>query len=176
MIPLLASAHQDLTQFKDPDCINPTNFLNDKGELQSNNSFMPFAPGLGWARRGPAWTCRGVHGFLTPHPHVPRKAMCLGAGLARSEIFLTSILQQFCLLPVGSPTNIDPTPQCTGLGNVPPAFQLCLVAAEVRFSHPLLTGSQTSLPSSINKGPELQMEGSSYQQGVRVSQMCAALR
>lgn len=128
MIPLLVSAHQDLTQFKDPDCFNPTNFLNDKDEFQSNNSFMPFAPGLGWAERGPAWTCRGVHGFLIPHPHVPRKAMCLGAGLARSEVFLASILQQFCLLPVGSPANIDLTPQCTGLGNEPPAFQLCLVA------------------------------------------------
>lgn len=56
--------------------------------------------------------------------------MCLGAGLARSKIFLffTAILQQFCLLPVGSPTNIDLTPQCTGLGNIPPAFQLRLVA------------------------------------------------
>ncbi|XP_067576880.1 uncharacterized protein [Pseudorca crassidens] len=32
MIPLLVSAHQDLTQFKDADCFNPTNFLNDKGK------------------------------------------------------------------------------------------------------------------------------------------------
>lgn len=56
--------------------------------------------------------------------------MCLGAGLARSEIFLffTAILQRFSLRPVGSPANIDLTPQCTGLGNVPPAFQLHLVA------------------------------------------------
>lgn len=56
--------------------------------------------------------------------------MCLGAGLARSEIFLffTAILQKFSLLPVGSPANICLTPQCTGLGNVPPVFQLRLVA------------------------------------------------
>ena len=56
--------------------------------------------------------------------------MCLGAGLARSEIFLfmTAILQKFSLLPVGSPANINLNPQCTGLGNVPPAFQLRLVA------------------------------------------------
>ncbi|XP_057349242.1 cytochrome P450 2F2-like isoform X3 [Manis pentadactyla] len=89
VIPLLVSAHRDPSQFKDPDCFNPTNFLDDKG-----------------------------------------KRMCLGAGLARSEIFLffTTILQRFCLLPVGSPANIDLTPQCTGLGNVPPAFQLRLVA------------------------------------------------
>ncbi|KAI5932173.1 Cytochrome P450 2F1 [Manis javanica] len=103
VIPLLVSAHRDPSQFKDPDCFNPTNFLDDKGKFQSNDAFMPFALG---------------------------KRMCLGAGLARSEIFLffTTILQRFCLLPVGSPANIDLTPQCTGLGNVPPAFQLRLVA------------------------------------------------
>nr|XP_012629974.1 cytochrome P450 2F2-like [Microcebus murinus] len=103
VIPLLVSAHRDPTQFKDPDCFNPTNFLDDKGEFQSNDAFMPFAPG---------------------------KRMCLGAGLARSEIFLflTAILQRFCLLPVGNPANIDLTPHYTGLGNVPPAFQLRLVA------------------------------------------------
>lgn len=56
--------------------------------------------------------------------------MCLGAGLARSEIFLflTAILQKFSLLPVESPANINLAPQCTGLGNVPPTFQLRLVA------------------------------------------------
>lgn len=103
VIPLLVSAHRDPTQFKDPDHFNPTNFLDDQGEFQNNDAFMPFAPG---------------------------KRMCLGAGLARSEIFLflTAILQKFSLLPVGSPADIDLTPQCTGLGNVPPAFQLRLVA------------------------------------------------
>ncbi|VFV38992.1 cytochrome p450 2f2-like [Lynx pardinus] len=103
VIPLLVSSHQDPTQFKDPDCFNPTNFLDDKGEFQSKDAFMPFAPG---------------------------KRMCLGAGLARSEIFLflTTILQRFCLLPMGSPTSIDLTPRYTGLGNIPPAFQLRLVA------------------------------------------------
>ncbi|XP_052024487.1 cytochrome P450 2F3-like [Apodemus sylvaticus] len=103
VIPLLMSAHRDPTQFKDPDHFNPTNFLNDHGEFQNNDAFMPFAPG---------------------------KRMCLGAGLARSEIFLflTAILHKFSLLPVGSPANINLTPQCTGLGNVPPAFQLRLVA------------------------------------------------
>uniref|UniRef100_A0A8C8WT78 Uncharacterized protein n=1 Tax=Panthera leo TaxID=9689 RepID=A0A8C8WT78_PANLE len=68
VIPLLVSSHQDPTPFKDPDCFNPTNFL-DKGEFQSRDAFMPFAPG---------------------------KRMCLGAGLARSEtfLFLTTILQE----------------------------------------------------------------------------------
>ncbi|XP_008852245.1 cytochrome P450 2F2-like [Nannospalax galili] len=103
VIPLLVSAHRDPTQFKDPDHFNPTNFLDDRGEFQNNDAFMPFAPG---------------------------KRMCLGAGLARSEIFLffTAILQKFCLLSTESPASINLTPQCTGLGNVPPAFQLRLVA------------------------------------------------
>ncbi|XP_051017879.1 cytochrome P450 2F3-like [Acomys russatus] len=102
IIPLLVSAHRDPTQFKDPDHFNPTNFLDAHGEFQNSDAFMPFAPG---------------------------KRMCLGAGLARSEIFLflTAILHKFSLLPVGSPANINLTPQCTGLGNVPPTFQLRLV-------------------------------------------------
>lgn len=54
--------------------------------------------------------------------------MCLGAGLAPSKtFFFTTILQWFHVLPM-SLTNTHLTPECTGLGNVPPAFQLCLVA------------------------------------------------
>ncbi|XP_014651616.1 PREDICTED: cytochrome P450 2C29-like [Ceratotherium simum simum] len=74
VIPLLASAHRDPTQFTDPDCFNPANFLNDKGEFQSNDAFMPFASGPSQAGRGPAWTGPGAHGVLIPHPCVPRKA------------------------------------------------------------------------------------------------------
>ncbi|XP_006871580.1 PREDICTED: cytochrome P450 2F2-like [Chrysochloris asiatica] len=103
VIPLLMSSHRDPTQFKDPDCFNPTNFLDDKGNFRSNDAFMPFAPG---------------------------KRMCLGAGLARLELFLflTAILQRFRLLPVRSPAHLDLTPQYTGLGNLPTTFQLHLVA------------------------------------------------
>ncbi|XP_075393064.1 cytochrome P450 2F3-like [Tenrec ecaudatus] len=103
VIPLLVSAHRDPTQFKDPDYFNPTNFLDDQGEFRANDAFMPFGPG---------------------------KRMCLGAGLARAEIFLflTAILQQFSLLPVGSTDHMDLTPRYTGLGNLPPAFQLRLEA------------------------------------------------
>lgn len=63
-------------------------------------------------------------------PMSPGKGTCLGAGLAPTDIFLflTSILLRFFLLPVGSHSDTDLTPQCTGLGNVPPAFQLRLVA------------------------------------------------
>lgn len=37
---------------------------------------------------------------------------------------------------MGSPANIDLTPQCTGLGNVPPAFHLCLVARRSQVQPP----------------------------------------
>lgn len=133
MIPLPVSAHRDLTQFKDPDRFNPSNFLDDHGEFQNNDAFMPFAPGLTRGRE-PEWQALGdwqeVLAHPTPAPTSTGKRMCLGAGLACSEIFLflTAILHKFSLLPVGSPTSINLTPQYTGLGNVPPAFQLHLVA------------------------------------------------
>ncbi|KAB0382940.1 hypothetical protein FD755_004857 [Muntiacus reevesi] len=114
VIPLLVSAHQDPTQFKDPECFNPTNFLNDQGEFQSNNAFMPFALGR-------ALACMG----FSLHTRVPRKADVPGC---RPGPNLTSILLWFCLLPVGSRSDTDLAPQCPGLSNVPPAFQLRLVA------------------------------------------------
>ncbi|XP_027711374.1 cytochrome P450 2F2-like isoform X2 [Vombatus ursinus] len=103
VIPLLVSAHRDSIQFKDPQCFDPTNFLDDKGAFRPNKAFMPFAPG---------------------------KRMCLGASLARMEIFLflTTILQRFKLCPMEKPEDIDLTPQCTGLGNVPPAYELRVLA------------------------------------------------
>lgn len=87
-----------------------------------------------WARQGGGQPGQalGYMGVLTLHLCVPGKADVPECRPAPSEIFLffTITLQQFCLLPVGSPTNIlvDLTPQCTGLGNVPPAFQLRMVA------------------------------------------------
>ncbi|XP_043851492.1 cytochrome P450 2F2-like [Dromiciops gliroides] len=103
IIPLLVSAHRDSIQFKDPQCFDPTNFLDEKGAFRPNKAFMPFAPG---------------------------KRMCLGAGLARMEIFLflTTILQRFKLSPVEKPEDIDLTPQFTALGNVPPPYELRVLA------------------------------------------------
>lgn len=56
--------------------------------------------------------------------------MCLHTETTQSEIFLffTTTLQWFCPLQVGSPANLDLIPQYTGLGNIPPAFQLQVVA------------------------------------------------
>ncbi|XP_061452471.1 cytochrome P450 2F5-like [Rhineura floridana] len=102
VIPLLNSVHQDPAQFKDPTSFNPANFLDENNSFRSNDAFMPFAPG---------------------------KRICLGAGLARMEIFLflTTILQHFTLQPLVAPTEIDLTPQCTGLGNVPRLFEFRLL-------------------------------------------------
>ncbi|XP_016277728.2 cytochrome P450 2F1-like [Monodelphis domestica] len=101
IIPLLISAHQDPTQFKDPENFNPNNFLDDEGAFQNNEAFMPFALG---------------------------KRICLGAGLARMEIFLflTTILQHFTLCAVKRPEEIDLSPKSTGLGNVSPPYELRL--------------------------------------------------
>ncbi|XP_031817496.1 cytochrome P450 2F2 [Sarcophilus harrisii] len=86
IIPLFVSAYRDSIQFKDPQCFDPTNFLDEKGAFRANKAFMPFATG---------------------------KRMCLGAGLARMEIFLflTTILQRFKLTPMEKPEDIDLTPQ-----------------------------------------------------------------
>ncbi|XP_043847383.1 cytochrome P450 2F2-like [Dromiciops gliroides] len=101
ILPLLISAHRDPTQFKDPENFNPNNFLDDKGAFQNNEAFMPFALG---------------------------KRICLGAGLARMEIFLflTTILQNFTLCTMKKPEEIDLSPKSTGLGNVSPPYELRL--------------------------------------------------
>ncbi|KAJ7304458.1 hypothetical protein JRQ81_012020 [Phrynocephalus forsythii] len=103
VIPLLSSVHYDPTQFKDPTSFNPNNFLDENHSFKSNDAFMPFAPG---------------------------KRICLGAGLARMEIFLflTTLLQRFSFQPLVTPAEIDLTPQCTGLGNVPPPFGFRVLA------------------------------------------------
>ncbi|XP_072471641.1 cytochrome P450 2B1-like [Notamacropus eugenii] len=98
---LLISAYRHPTHFKDPENFNPNNFLDNKGAFQNNDAFMPFALG---------------------------KRICLGAGLARMEIFLflTTILQCFTLCTVKSPQEIDLSPKSTGLGNVSPLYEHCL--------------------------------------------------
>uniref|UniRef100_A0A8D0B4S6 Cytochrome P450 n=1 Tax=Salvator merianae TaxID=96440 RepID=A0A8D0B4S6_SALMN len=98
VIPLLSSVLSDPTRFKDPASFNPANFLDKEDAFQGNDAFVPFAPG---------------------------KRICLGASLARMEIFLflTTILQQFTLQPLVPPAEIDLTPLCTGLGNVPRPYE-----------------------------------------------------
>uniref|UniRef100_A0A452FU57 Cytochrome P450 family 2 subfamily B member 6 n=1 Tax=Capra hircus TaxID=9925 RepID=A0A452FU57_CAPHI len=52
--------------------------------------------------------------------------ICLGEGIARTELFLffTTILQNFSVASPVAPEDIDLTPQESGVGNVPPKYQI----------------------------------------------------
>lgn len=54
----------------------------------------------------------------------------MGEALARMELFIyfTSILQKFSLRSLVPPAEIDIAPRLTGFGNIPPIYELCLVA------------------------------------------------
>ena len=54
------------------------------------------------------------------------KRICLGEGLARTELFLffTTILQNFSVASPVAPEDIDLTPQAVGVGTVPPPYQI----------------------------------------------------
>ncbi|KAM8952305.1 cytochrome P450 2F2-like [Pelodytes ibericus] len=102
VIPVLTSVHMDPEKYDDPQMFNPKNFLDENNHFQSNPAFMPFSAG---------------------------KRICLGESLARMEIFIffTTILQSFNFQPVLQPDQIDLTPSISGVGNVPPNYQFCII-------------------------------------------------
>ncbi|XP_078593032.1 cytochrome P450 2U1-like [Branchiostoma floridae x Branchiostoma japonicum] len=79
----LWSLHMDPGSWDNPDKFDPSRFLDDNGQLQANDSFMPFSTG---------------------------RRVCLGEQLAKMELFLflTNMLQQFTFtLPEGARPNFD---------------------------------------------------------------------
>ncbi|XP_029950945.1 cytochrome P450 2U1 [Salarias fasciatus] len=79
VVPNLWSVHRDPTVWDDADTFNPARFLDDEGQLQRKECFMPF--GIG-------------------------RRVCMGEQLAKMELFLTvtTLLQAFRFeLPEGKP-------------------------------------------------------------------------
>uniref|UniRef100_A0A2K5W4H1 Cytochrome P450 family 2 subfamily B member 6 n=1 Tax=Macaca fascicularis TaxID=9541 RepID=A0A2K5W4H1_MACFA len=99
VFPLLSTALHDPHYFEKPDTFNPDHFLDANGALKKNEAFIPFSLG---------------------------RRMCLGEGIARNELFLffTTILQNFSVASPVAPEDIDLTPQESGVGKIPPTYQI----------------------------------------------------
>ncbi|XP_036752445.1 cytochrome P450 2B4-like [Manis pentadactyla] len=97
--PILSSALHDPLYFEKPDSFNPDHFLDANGALKKSEAFVPFSIG---------------------------KRICLGEGIARNELFLffTTILQHFSVASPVAPKDIDLTPRESGVGKLPPTYQI----------------------------------------------------
>ncbi|XP_039709357.1 cytochrome P450 2B11-like isoform X2 [Pteropus medius] len=97
--PILNSALYDPRYFETPDTFNPDHFLDASGAVKKNEAFIPFSIG---------------------------KRICVGESIARAELFLffTTILQNFSVASPVAPEDIDLTPRETGVGKVPPVYQI----------------------------------------------------
>ncbi|XP_074990437.1 cytochrome P450 2G1-like [Calonectris borealis] len=101
--PLLSSVLHDPSAYKHPDTFDPANFLDESGRFKKNEAFVPFSSG---------------------------KRVCLGEALARMELFLflTTILQSLRLQPLVPPAQLPSAPLESGFANIPPIYQLRVLA------------------------------------------------
>ncbi|XP_031241663.1 cytochrome P450 2B1 [Mastomys coucha] len=101
--PILSSALHDPRYFEQPDTFNPEHFLDANGALKKSEAFLPFSTG---------------------------KRNCLGESVSRNELFLffITILQNFSLASHVAPKDIDLTPKESGIGRIPPPYQICFLA------------------------------------------------
>nr|XP_020770177.1 cytochrome P450 2C23-like [Odocoileus virginianus texanus] len=102
VLPLLSSILYDCKEFPNPEKFDPGHFLDKNGSFRKTKYFVAFSIG---------------------------KRACIGEGLAQMELFLflTTILQNFVLKPLGETKDIETKPVVTGLINMPPPFKLCLI-------------------------------------------------
>ncbi|XP_023364012.1 cytochrome P450 2G1-like [Otolemur garnettii] len=158
VFPLLGSVLKDPKYFRYPDAFYPQHFLDEQGCFKKNEAFVAFSSGrFPWSNSPdtrcvlglPSSHCSvfevhvkwevedsiiGLQNFRIPESgnikNIDGKRVCLGEALARMELFLylTSVLQNFSLRPLVPPADIDVTPKLSGFGNIPPTYELCLVA------------------------------------------------
>ncbi|XP_077413245.1 cytochrome P450 2K1-like [Vanacampus margaritifer] len=103
VIPLLSSVLYDESEWETPNTFNPSHFLNKEGNFVKRDAFLPFSAG---------------------------RRICLGEGLARTELFLffTSLVQHFRFTPPPgiSEDQLDLKP-LVGFTLNPMPHQLCAI-------------------------------------------------
>ncbi|XP_056127135.1 cytochrome P450 2M1-like [Rhinichthys klamathensis goyatoka] len=98
LVPPLSSVRIDPKWWKNPDCFDLENFLNEEGQFKKNDAFVAFGMG---------------------------KRVCLAEALARTELFLffTSLLQHFTFKAMVPPEELDTTPTNSSFGRIPRTYE-----------------------------------------------------
>ncbi|GCC33982.1 hypothetical protein chiPu_0012455 [Chiloscyllium punctatum] len=103
VITVLSSVLKATSQWETPDSFNPNHFLDENGCFKQSESFMAFSAG---------------------------KRMCLGASLARMELFLflTTLLQNFVFNSITDHKDIDISPATSGILVKPHVYKFCAIS------------------------------------------------